>query len=260
MRGKVSIVLFVGLVMSFFALTTWAQDKEQKAQAYFVVEIAVKPSMIAKYETAVKEMVSLSSQYKTTYPWYGFLADDMKYHFLSPVENLADLDNMFKEDSEFEKKIGEEKLKEIEKLVAGTYEYVHTYMIHHRPDLSYAPENPRLQLDTANFRHLIYYYIQPDKEKEFVEILKKFVSQPKIKSINDGYDIYFGGIGMNTPACIIVLSGKNAADFETNYEKIWEVLGEEAMALVQELIAMARDLDIKTAWFRPDLSYLPQKK
>jgi len=260
MKRKVLIVLTLGLMVSLCALSVWAQGGEKKAQTYFVVEVLVKPPMISKYETAAKQMVSLYSQHNAPYPFYGFLADDMKYHFLSPVENLADVDKMFKVDMELEKKMGEEKMKEIEELGAGTYEYVHTYMIYHRPDLSYTPENPRLQPQEANFRHLIYYYIQPDKEKEFQEILKKFVSQPKLKSINDGYDIYFGGIGMNTPVCIIILSGKSAADFETHYEKIWGILGDEAMMMVQELVGMARELDIKTAWFRPDLSYIPKEE
>jgi hypothetical protein len=260
MKGKVSVVLLVGFVVSLCALNTWAQEKEQKAQAYFAVDVAVKPSMIAKYEAAVKEVVSLSSQFKATYPWYGFLADDMKYSFLIPVENLADVDKMFQEDSEFEKKLGEEKSKEIDELFAGTYEYAHTYMIHHRPDLSYNPEKLRFKPEEANFRHLIYYYIQPDKEKEFVETLKKFVDQPKLKSINDAYNIYFGGIGTKAPACLIALMGKSAADFQTHYEKIWEVLGDEAMMMVQELVGMARGLDIRTAQFRPDLSYIPAEK
>jgi hypothetical protein len=260
MKGKVSIVLMVLLAVSLCALATKAQDKEQKVQAYFIVEVAVKPSMMAKYEAAVKEMVALYAQHNVSYPFFGFLADDMKYHFFTPVKDLADVDSMFKVDNELEKSVGEEKLKEIETLAAGSYEYAHTYMLYLRPDLSYAPENPRLQFNEANYRHLIYYYIQPEKEKAFVEILEKFVNQPKLKNVTEGYEIFFGGIGMKTPSCIISLKGKNAADFETHYEKVWEILGDEAMKMVQELVGMARGLDIKTAMFRPDLSYMPVQK
>jgi len=64
----------------------------------------------------------------------------------------------------------------------------------------------------------------------------------------------------DTPACIVALSGKSAADFEAHYEKIWEVLGEEAMALVNKLVALARGFEIKNAWFRPDLSYIPKEE
>jgi hypothetical protein len=260
MRSRISIFLLVGFVVIFCSLPTLAQGEKQKAQAYFALEVVVKPPMIAKYEAAAKEMVSLSSKYNATYPWYGFMADDMHYYFFIPVKNLADVDNMFKEDSALEKKMGEEKLNEIEKLFAGTYEYVHTSMIYSRPDLSYTPESPRLQPEEAIYRHWILYYIQPDKEKEFHEILKKFVDQPKLKNVTDGYEILIGGIGMDAPVCIVALSGKSAADFEAHYEKIWEVLGEEAMALVQKLVAMARGFEIKTAWFRPDLSYIPKEK
>jgi hypothetical protein len=260
MKSKISIVLIVGFVVSLCALTTLAQEKEQKAQAYNLLDVAVKPSMIAEYEAAVKEAVSLNSQYKATYSWYGFSADDFHYYFSVPVENLADVDNMFKEDSELEKKMGEEKSEEIGKLFAGTYEYVRSYMLYHSPDLSYTPESPRLQPEEANYRQWIWYYILPDKEKEFQEILKKFVTLAQSKNVTDGYNIYSGGIGMDIPAYLVAFSAKSAADFETHYEKAWELLGEEGKVLMQKLIALTRERELKTGWLRPELSYLPKEK
>ncbi len=176
------------------------------------------------------------------------------------MENLADVDNMFKEDSELEKKMGEEKSKEIGKLFAGTYEYVHTYIIYHRPDLSYTPESPRLQPEEANYRKWIWYYIQPDKAEEYEEILKKFIPLAQSKNVTDGYNIYSGGIGMDVPAYLVAFSAKSAADFETHYEKAWELLGEEGKALMQKMFALTRELEVKTGWFRPELSYLPKEK
>jgi len=260
MRNKISIVLMVGFVVSLCALTTLAQEKEQKAQAYYLLDVAVKPSMIAEYEAAAKVMVSLNAEYKATYPWYAFSVEDFHYYFVIPVENLADVDNMFNEDSELEKKMGEEKLEEIGKLFAGTYEYVHTYMIYHRPDLSYTPESPRLQPEEANYRKWIWYYIQPDKAEEYQEILKKFIPLAQSKNVSDGYNIYVGGIGMDLPAYLVAFSAKSAADQETHYERIIESLGEEAVALLQKMFSLTRELDIKTGWFRPDLSYMPKEK
>jgi hypothetical protein len=260
MRGKVSIVLMVGFVVSLCALTIMAQEEEQKAQAYYALEVVVKPSMIAEYEAVVKEVVSLNSQYKATYIWYGMNADDFHYHFFIPVENLADVDKMFKEDSELEKKMGEEKSKEIGKRFAGTYEYVREFMIYHRPDLSYTPESPRLQSEEANYRQWIWYYILPDKEKEFQEILKKFVILAQSKNVSDGYNIYSGGIGMDVPAYLVAFSAKSAADFEAHYEKTWELLGEEGKELLQKLVALTREREVQTGWFRPELSYLPKEK
>ena len=260
MRSKISIVLMVGFVVSLCALTTLAQEKEQKAQAYYLLDVAVKPSMIAEYEAAVKVYLPLNAEYKATYPWYAFSVEDFHYYFVIPVENLADIDNMFKEDSELEKKMGEEKSKEIGKLFAGTYEYVHTYIIYHRPDLSYTPESPRLQPEEANYRKWIWYYIQPDKAEEYEEILKKFIPLAQSKNVSDGYNIYSGGIGMDMPAYLVAFSAKSAADFETHYEKAWELLGEEGKALMQKMFALTRELEVKTGWFRPELSYLPKEK
>ena len=260
MRGKASVILMVGLAVSLCTFTALAQGEEQKAQAFYILEVAVKPSMISEYEAVVKELVSLNSQYKATYPWNGFSADDFHYYFGIPVEDLADIDNMYKEDSELEKKIGEEKSKEIEKGFAGTYEYVRTFMLYHSPDLSYAPESPRLQSEEANYRLWIWYYIQPDKEKEFQEVLKKFVPMAKSKSITDGYNIYVGGMGLDIPVYLVEFRAKSPADFETNNEKAWKLLGEEGKALLQKLFALTREREIKAGWFRPDLSYMPKEK
>lgn len=260
MRGKVSAILMVGFVVSLCSLPTWAQGEEQKAQAFYVLEVVVKPYMIAEYEAAVKELVSLNSQYKATYPWYGFSADDFHYYFSIPVENLADVDNMFKEDSELEKKMGEEKSKEIGKRFAGTYEYVRSFMLYHSPDLSYTPESPRLQSEEANYRLWVWYYIQPDKQEEFQEVLKKFVTLAQSKNVTDGYSIHVGGIGMDIPAYIVAFSAKSASDHETHYEKTWQLLGEEGKALLQKVIALTREREVKTAWYRPELSYIPEEK
>lgn len=257
MRGKVSIVIMACLVACLCGLTTWAQDEGQQVQAYFIAKFLVKPSKIAKYESAVKEIVSLYAQHNAPYPWFVFQADDMEYHYFTPVKNLADVDNMYKLENEMAKKMEEEKLNQIEELFAGTYEYANTFMLYQIPDLSYVPENPRISFEEAFYRHLIYYKIQPDKEKEFYDVLKEFLTLYKNKNVTEGYEIFTGGIGMDAPTCIVSLKGKSAADFEVHLEKMWEVLGEEGLALTQKLIGMARELDIKTAWFRSDLSYMP---
>jgi hypothetical protein len=65
---------------------------------------------------------------------------------------------------------------------------------------------------------------------------------------------------MDLPAYLVAFSAKSAADQETHYERIIESLGEEAVALLQKMFSLTRELDIKTGWFRPDLSYMPKEK
>ena len=65
---------------------------------------------------------------------------------------------------------------------------------------------------------------------------------------------------MDTPAYIVEFSAKSAADQETHYEKVIASLGEEGMALLQKMFALTREVELKTGWFRPELSYLPKEK
>lgn len=261
MRGKVTIILMVGLLMSFCIITTFAQtQEEQKPQPIYLLKVAVKPSMIHQYETAVKELVALYKQYKGTYPWHGFSADDFLYYFDMPVENLADLEKMFQEDEEIAKKWGEEKSKEIDKSFAGTYEYVHSSMYYYRKDLSFIPEEPRLKSEEANYRLWAFYYVQPDKDKEFQDVLKKFIALYKEKNVAEPYYIYVGGMGTEMPVYVVAFISKSAADFWTHNEKTCELIGEEGKALSQKVISLVRKRDIKTAWYRPELSYIPEKE
>lgn len=66
MKGKGSNSLMLSLVISFWVLTTLAQAEQYKAQLFFVEEVAVKPSMIDKYETHTKEALVLWKKYGAT--------------------------------------------------------------------------------------------------------------------------------------------------------------------------------------------------
>lgn len=260
MKRKVSIFFMVGIIVALSALTTYAQAEKPPPQLYYLLEVAVKPCMLSQYETAVKELIPLNKEYQATYTWYGFSADDFIYYFSIPVKDLADVENMYKEDEEISKKWGEEKSKEIEKNFAGTYKYVRTSMFYERKDLSYVPEEPRLKSEEANYRLWVYYYIKPDKGKEFQEVLKKFGALCKSKNVADPFYIYVGGIGTETPVYLIAFAAKSAGDFWTHYEKTWDLFGEEGKILLEKLFTLIRKRDIKAGWYRPDLSYLPEEK
>lgn len=260
MRGRIFVFFMVGIMVALCALTAYAQAEKPPPQLYYLLEVAVKPCMLSQYETAVKELITLNKQYQATYPWYGFSADDFIYYFSIPVKDLADVENMFKEDEEMSKKWGEEKSKEIEKSFAGTYEYVRTSMFYERKDLSYVPEKPRIGSEEANYRLWVFYYVKPEKNKEFQDVLKKFKTLSESKGLTDPYSIYAGGIGTEMPVYLVAFAAKSAGDFWPHYENAWKLLGEEGKTLLQKLFTLIRKRDIKTGWFRPGLSYMPEEK
>jgi len=258
MRGKISIFLLAGLVVSLCALTTLVQAEEQKAQLYFVREAAVKPSRIMEYAAIVKELVALETKHEFPYPIYAYGTDDFIFYHSIPLENSADLDNLGKAMDELMSKIGAEQGQKIQKLAEGTTEYRKDGLVLLRPDLSYTPENPRLKPEEANFYFWTFFYIRPDKEKEAEEIAKKFVALNKSKNIPDGYDFYVAIMGSEAPLFIIIQKAKNAADFYSQDNN--KLLGEEGKALWEKAWSLVRKYETKQGWFRPDISYIPKEK
>lgn len=261
MGGKVSVFLMVGLMVSLCTLTILAQAEEQKAQLFFVEEVVVKPSMLSVYEAAIKEMVAYSSNHKYQYPWYAYSTNDFHYYYVFPMENLSEIENIFKAWGEISKIVPEEQLQTMMKNYQGTYEYYKYGVFRQRPDLSYTPESPRLKPEEANFMYWGFCYLLPGKEKEFEENSKKWVDLYKSKNISNGWNTFIGDIGTDMPFYFWTASGKSAADFWSQGEKETKILGEEeVMKLEQKDMALYRKYESKTGRPRPDLSYIPKEK
>jgi hypothetical protein len=63
-----------------------------------------------------------------------------------------------------------------------------------------------------------------------------------------------------TPVYYWVTTAKNAVDFYTQNEKMWEALGEGADSFYEQFMNLVRKRDMKTGWYRPGLSYMPEEK
>ena len=106
----------------------------------------------------------------------------------------------------------------------------------------------------------IFYYVQPDKDKDFQELLKKYAAFFKDKNIEEPYYIYAGGMGTEMPVYVVAFIAKSAPDFWIHYEKASESLGKEGRKMLQKLFSLVKAREIKTAWYRPELSYIPEKE
>ena len=260
MKGKISVFLMVGLVVSLSALTILAQAEEQETQLFEVDEYAVMPSMVEEFETCIKEFVALCTQHKYPYSWMASSIDDFHYILVWPVKNYADLDNWSKATSELAKKVGKEQWQALLKRFLSSYEYIHESMYYLIPERSYTPENPRLKPEEINFIRWGFYYIRPAKEEAFAENDKDWVALHKKKNIPDGWDIYEGGIGTDRPVVVIASWGKDAVDYFSQSAKNEKILGEEAKALSKKENALLRKYESRTGRPRPDLSYIPKEK
>jgi len=261
MKTKISVLLSVFLLAGFYAAISLAQAQEQKPQLYWITDCAVKPGMVSKFEAAVKEECALTAEGKSLYPWMAYSSDDFHYYFVSPLKNHADIDTQEKAEEEMRKKVGEERFNANDKAYDGTYEYARIGFVHLRPDLSYAPEKPRLKPEEANFLYWGLFYVDSAKVEEFNEIFKEYVTLYKSKNVASGFTTYQGGYGTDMPFYFVAMSGKSPADFFAEDEKTTKILeGEKSKELWDKTLATLRKFEFKTGTYRPDLSYISEAK
>jgi hypothetical protein len=261
MKGKALISLTTILIVSLWIAPALPQAEEPKPQLILVEEVLVKPAKVAEWEAHVKQAIELFTKYEFPYKLYAFSYDDFHYRFSRPIDNFADIDNFYKAYEEWSKKMEPEQWESLVKSGFGTLDYYRYFLIRYRPDLSYIPEELGFNLwEEEHFILVESCYLNLGTEKEYDEILKKWVELYKNKNIAIGWWTYVGDIGTNMPLYMFVARAKSAADYYSQSEKIQKLLGEEMNKLMRKTRNPERKYEIKTGRFRPDLSYLPKEE
>lgn len=260
MRSKISIFLLVGFMVTICSVNTWAQAEKPKAQRFFIEEIIVKPGCLSAFDAAAKEMAAALSKFDFPYALSVFSRDDNHYFFSFPVENYAGIDKIFEAWSEMMGKWGYENYQALENRIAATFESVNYAVIRLVPEMSYIPENPRLNPMEALFRYWGMCYVKPGNEKQVVANFKKIAEMFKEKNIDTGFETYVIEFGNDTPQYFYGEIGESGADFWTHADKTHEILGEEIFKIWNETMTYFRRYEPTSGTFRPDLSYTPKEK
>ncbi|MFQ6113666.1 MAG: hypothetical protein ACE5NG_06195 [bacterium] len=263
MRSKLLIVLMVGLVLNLGAFNILAQEEKPKSQLFIIHEDVVKPSMVSEYEAATKEFVAKLAEHQMTgssYYYTAFVDNDFHYYYVTPVENLAAIDNMEKDWNEFVKKVGEENWTAMLQKFAAPLESHKVWMTRLMPELSYVPENPRLKSEEMPFYHWDFYYAKSGMAKTGEDIAKEWKAVYESNNIADGFNVYRGDIGADLNLFIVAQRGNNPADYYSQQAKIMEMLGEPGKELAARTMEGVRKFESKTGWLRPDLSYWPKEE
>jgi hypothetical protein len=259
MKGKFLVVLF-GLLFCLCVLSTLAKGEEQKPQLILMDEFVVKPSRIAEFEAASRETLAEWSKHKYPYSFKGYFTEDMRFIFITPLKNFADIDNYYTVFEELEKKMGTKKKKALWKRESAALNYIKSRIFYYLPELSYSPENPRLKPEEESFAVWSFYYIIPGMEDEFEAVSKEWVNLHREKNWGNGYKCYSGDFGTEIPVYLVIWKTKSEADALINLEKSIDVFGEEGKRLEEKGATLLRGFTMKRGWFRPDLSYIPKEK
>ncbi|GEM_PF-353998 len=256
MRNKTTVFLVVAFGLGLFVMAGPALGQEQKSQLYFVVEIHVKPAMVAKYEAVVKKEIELN--YPLPFETYG--TDDYIYYALFPIENYAGIDHINKADAEWMAKIGKE-FDALMKSAEGTIDYYKYGVIHLAPELSYAPKKPRFKPEEMKFIYWYFVYLEFGKEKEFEDLCKQYVDLYKSKGVSTGWNTFVAEMGVELPLYVFSMSGKSPAEFFTEDEKQMKKFDKEKMGeMDKKWDSLIRKVESKMGGPRPELSNITKAK
>ena len=78
------------LFLSILCLTFNVSQAQNKS--YWVHQDNVKPSMVGEYEKIAKEFNAACKEHNAQTSWITATTDDFRYMYVTPIENMADLD------------------------------------------------------------------------------------------------------------------------------------------------------------------------
>lgn len=255
MKSKnVAVLAGVCLLLGILVLPGSSQD----AQRMLAYECVSSEENAEAFEAGMIKEIALYSKYGLPFGWEAYSTDDHRYFFLIPIENSASIDKINTAFEEAAKKAGAE-YEAVEKAFIGTYDHMSLNVITLHPDLSFAPEKPRVSSDLAKFYGWAFYYIKPGFEKQFMDLAKEFTALCKAKGAVDAYNLFTSELGRDLPLVMAASWDLSAEDYKRNNEEFWKTLGAEGEELITKATALCRKVESVSGKYRADLSLIHKK-
>lgn len=254
MKKSLSSVICLLVLSSWLATVSYAQE-ESNGQLWFCWEATVNPARVS-------EFIELQVEYRThfkaagfSYPVSAWTDGLFHYYIFFPVGTYDDASSIYSELGKVNALWGEDRLSKMWEAV----ETHKTFFIRWIPEISYAPEHPRLADGEATFAVWDIMYVDPGKETEFRQAAGKFARMLKDAGFDDPLNFMVGDHGYEATAYLGVLYGKSSSDLWAQNEKLWNKLGTEGAELVQEVMELLKKRDFRQLWYVKELSYDPDE-
>ncbi len=252
LRRNLGIALLFAAV---FALA--AQAQPPSGQLFLVHREHADPAKLAQYESTSAEFRSALKEHKiTSFPlnYMAWSYDDLTYDFIAPMSGFEDLAKISSTFAELGRKLGAEKFDDL--MARGNAAMLSTddVIIRERPDLGYAPANPRVSVAETGVVRFDYYYLRPGAEFELDQLAKEWRALATAKGIRDGYRVFETLFGPHIPVFVVATPGKDAADLATAWATNVKTGGAEWQALMARTLGLCHKFETKVGTWRGDLS------
>ena len=260
MQRKGIWLLVVLVLLAGLAQAAWAESHEEKATEkpaaaptfMYVWTDHVAVADAAAYEAEVKKVMAMMAETEEAKKLQYFaLTAGSAYIYVIPMSDLGEFTQKNQEFMAATMAVGGMKVWDAsQKLVT----HGSGQLIVARPDLGYAPAEPREAETTGRFRHHEWWYVKPGHEMEIEGVARKIAKVYADKGADTGFRVYQAVTGDDLPMYLVTMSATDAADYYANDKTLEALLGEEAGKLIQVAAGLARRVERTSAWMRPDLS------
>lgn len=227
----------------------------QAQKSYQIHQDNVNPSMVMQYEKVAKAFNDACNEHKPQASWVTAVTNDMKYLYISPIENMADLDK--RPFADMAKKMGDKWTKMFEDF-DKCYDSHKSYIIHLVEDLTYMPEGISMTQDGQNYRKWFYIYFTPSNAAKVREGMKAVKDLYTAKGSKEFYRIYRNGFGTSEDFYLVAVSAKDEIDGATRSKENEAVLGPDRWDTFSKVMNYASRFEEYSGEMRPDLAYAPK--
>lgn len=225
---------------------------------YHIHEDVVKPSHVMEYETVVVELLAMVRKHNIqNVSWITSATVNSHYLFISPLENMAELDkpNFI---SELVEKEGSEKVMALFSRMDKCYDTELDYVISLNEELTYMPDGISQTIEGENFREFHYVYVSPGNRTAMKEKMKAIKTLYESKESKTYYRVYNSGFGTDGEFYMVAIAAKDAEHMAQKGKANEALFGDEGQKTMWDMYANVLRYEKMEAEMRPDLAYSPK--
>jgi Fe-S cluster assembly scaffold protein SufB len=225
---------------------------------YRIHEDVVKPSHIMEYETVVNELLTMVRKHNIQNTnWLTSVTVNSHYLFISPLENMAELDkpNFI---SELVEKEGSEKIMALFNRMDKCYDTELDYIISLNEELTYMPEGISQTIEGENFREFHYVYVSPGNRAVMKEKMKAIKALYESKGSKTYYRVYNSGFGTDGEFYMVAIAARDAEHMAQKGKANEALFGEDGQKTMWDMYSNVLKYKKMEAEMRPDLAYSPK--
>lgn len=239
------------LVVTIFCFTYQISAQ----QMFLIHQDNVKPSKAMEYETIAKEFNDASIAHNVQTQWITAVRDDFTYYYITPIKNMAELDEDPMED--MAKAMGD-KFGEMFERFNKCYDSHGSYLMRSVDALSYkAPEGT--DMSDQNYRVWFMMHYKPKNAAKMKEGMKAVKELFESKGSKEYYNVYHTALGTMDNYYLVSIPAKGEIDSATRSKANQDVLGPDRYKTFNKVINYTEKMEEFRGKMRPDLSYSPKE-